>query len=64
MNKNKDLLADFTQYCWEHPEERFWQALRNWAGVNFILTASGFDDVVGTAFAGIQDTFYWDKKNN
>lgn len=36
MSKNSRLLAMFTEYCREHPSERFWQALRNWSCYNFI----------------------------
>jgi hypothetical protein len=47
------LLEEFTTYCREHPQERFWQALRNWCGHNFLL-------VSGTKAADdLQDTFYW-----
>lgn len=63
MNKNKDLLAGFTKYCEEHPEQRFWQALRNWAGVAFVLTSDDFDFTART-YSTVQDTFYWDNKNN
>jgi hypothetical protein len=37
MSKNKTALDDFVEYCEKHPEERFWQALRNWSGAGFIL---------------------------
>lgn len=30
--KNKKLLNSFVDYCLKHPNERFWQALRNWSG--------------------------------
>ena len=33
---NKEQLDLFVKYCKEHPEERFWQALRNWANVDAI----------------------------
>lgn len=36
-SKNSKLLKEFTAYCNEHPEERFWQALRNWAEFDFLL---------------------------
>lgn len=26
----------FLQFCEANPSQRFWQALRNWAGVNYI----------------------------
>jgi len=35
-SRNQDKLNSFFEYCLLHPEERFWQALRNWAGVNFV----------------------------
>lgn len=31
-SKNWDDVKSFLAYCVEHPEERFWQALRNWSG--------------------------------
>ena len=33
MNKT---LKSFIDYCVAHPQERFWQALRNWSGFSFI----------------------------
>jgi hypothetical protein len=51
-----DLIDDFAAYCKAHPELRFWQALRNWSGQNFIL-ASRLNDSDG------QDTFYWTEKD-
>lgn len=50
------LLDDFIAYCRKNPEQRFWQALRNWSGHNFIL-ASKLNDGDG------EDTFYWSDKN-
>lgn len=46
MNKNKKILESFVAHCEAHPEQRFWQALRNWSGVAFI-------------HADAVDTFYW-----
>lgn len=37
--RNSKLLADFFDYCTTHPEERFWQALCNWSGHNYIYTS-------------------------
>ena len=31
INKNKTLLKSFTAYCNKNPDQRFWQALRNWS---------------------------------
>jgi hypothetical protein len=52
MNKT---LKSFIDYCLAHPQERFWQALRNWSGYNFILrtnTSKWFCEPL------IEDTFY------
>lgn len=35
--KSGRLLADFVEYCAEHPTERFWQALCNWCGADFVF---------------------------
>jgi hypothetical protein len=57
-NKNRDTLNDFADYCFAHPELRFWQALRNWCGFNFVcVTDDGFDDK-----QRFIDTFYWKGK--
>ena len=56
MNKNKKLLDSFVAYCQQHPEERFWQALRNWSGHNFIFVSQFLK-------IGVQDTFYWEGKD-
>lgn len=57
MKKNKNIktLNKFIRYCKENPEERFWQALRNWSGYLKIYGEyenKEVDDVV------VEDTFY------
>lgn len=76
MNKNQKLLESFVAYCKMYPELRFWQALRGWAGVNFIYASSGLlDEVVHHwkececgrhNYANIVaiDTFYWEGKDS
>jgi hypothetical protein len=59
MNKNKKVLDSFVKYCNKHPEQRFWQALRNWVGVNFIFVSQvrlPYDNQ-------LQDTFYFARKD-
>ena len=51
MNKS---LASFTLYMKKHPEQRFFQALRNWAGVGYIFAMTE---------EGLVDTFYWQDKD-
>jgi len=47
---NTSELISFNLYCEAHPEERFWQALRNWSGYYFVY---------GVKEGGkIEDTFY------
>lgn len=55
--KSKKTLDSFVTYCENHPEERFWQALRNWSGSSFILFSANYDLETGR-FEGIEDTFY------
>lgn len=53
VNKNEKVLNSFIDYCINHPDQRFWQALRNWSGYYFIYAASHmFSD------EGLVDTFY------
>lgn len=72
MDKNKttkELYNDFGDYISEHPEERFFQALRNWMGVGYVLVselpptpATTVDQAPEEtkAFLGtVDDTFYW-----
>lgn len=30
--KNKEARESFYEYCFNHPDQRFWQALSNWSG--------------------------------
>jgi hypothetical protein len=62
--KNFKVLSSFVDYCLEHPEERFWQALRNWSGSNFILASSHSPHCTQSDvfYVDLQDTFYWKGK--
>lgn len=59
MSKNEKTLKSFTEYCNKHPEQRFWQALRNWSAFNFIY--GGGQYVEGY---GLIDTFYLETEDN
>lgn len=54
-SKNQKSLASFVDYCLEHPEERFWQALRNWSGNDYILKSNNVECL---KCKHIKDTFY------
>ena len=63
-NRNSVVLRSFVRYCEEHPELRFWQALRNWSGYNFVLVTNEcpvFKDQIDTDT--LNDTFYWEGRN-
>ena len=36
-SKNSTTLDSFTDYCRQNPDQRFWQALRNWIEADFVL---------------------------
>lgn len=58
-NRNSLTLASFVVYCNLHPEERFWQALRNWSGYHYIyVTDQGISKDQNAL-----DTFYWEGKD-
>ncbi len=59
-SKNRDTLTEFVLFCEKHPEFRFWQALRNWAGVRFIFVRTTGDRMEGD----LVDTFYKDGRND
>lgn len=60
-SKNVELLADFTNFCLKNPQLRFWQALRAWAGQDFILFA---DIGEGNGYEGFKDTFHFENKTS
>jgi hypothetical protein len=61
ISKNIELLNDFIHYCIQHPEERFWQALRNWAKADFICRARRL--ISNNEFTEIEDTFYFEGRD-
>lgn len=63
MNKNIKVLESFVSYCEHHPEERFWQALRNWCGWSFIFVSRSIEPK--DAYPEIlEDTFYWESQSD
>ena len=56
VRSEKTKIA-FLKYLEEHPNERFWQSIRNFSGYAFILAS----DVLPNE--GQVDTFYFEEKN-
>jgi hypothetical protein len=50
--RSRQAKESFTAYLEAHPEQRFWQAVRNWSGEAFIFA-------IGHDSEG-RDTFYWE----
>lgn len=51
--RNEKLLTSFTEYLTAHPDERFWQALRNWSKYDIVSVIDSDSEVW-------RDTFYWE----
>ena len=67
QTRNSKVLTDFIAYCILHPDERFWQALRNWAGVEFVYLAGmerNETQYGPEAIKVYKDTFYLEGKND
>lgn len=58
--RNSELLKSFVAYCEAHPDERFWQALRNWCGWSFVLVS---EETNHADISDVQDTFYWEENH-
>lgn len=62
--RNSQTLESFVDYCIAHPDERFWQALRNWAKWGFILVSPVHPHDIRNDLAHMpHDTFYWEGRN-
>ena len=64
-SKNRAVLNDFIEHCVSHPDERFWQALRNWSDNHMILifNASKLGGLPENQPENIKDTFYFEGKD-
>ena len=59
--RNSEVLNSFVQYCQEHPDQRFWQALRNWSGYSFLYVTKGSGHIIPK---DMYDTFNWEGKRH
>ena len=68
-SRNSEALLDFYAYCEAHPDERFWQALRNWSGHNFVYVSPDITftptikDSRSDHIITLNDTFHWEGKD-
>ena len=64
--RNEKMLESFTAYCKACPDQRFWQALRNWCGWPFIYVSSSAPEQflpgvrTRSNYPTLKDTFYWE----
>lgn len=63
-NNSKDLIS-FMAYCANNKDLRFWQALRNWSGADYVYIQRGGGPVstaidIDGEHVQLQDTFYMD----
>jgi len=59
--QNSEMLDSLIEYCQAHPDQRFWQALRNWSGWQHVLVSNDSDFVVSQTTVGkVHDTFNWE----
>lgn len=61
QNRNKETLDLFVQYCTEHPEFRFWQAVSNFLGNEgkLVIIPSKMIDLVNLAI----DPYNWEYRH-
>ena len=58
------LLVSLIEYCNANTGLRFWQAVRNWAGVNFLYFSNiPAHDRQSVPSEELYDTFYYEGKN-
>lgn len=64
-NRNSEVLADFVKYCEAHPDERFWQALRNWSNHSFVYVSNTprYNIDMKREHEYLTDTFYSETKD-
>lgn len=69
QTRNSEVLQSFMTYCNLHPNERFWQALRNWSGKAFLYASThqaqefkNPEDSM-TVYLNLEETFYWTTKD-
>ena len=47
--RNSEMPDSLVEYCRAHPDQRFWQALRNWSGWQHVLVSNDSDFVLSKA---------------
>lgn len=62
-DRSGKALQSFVTYCFDHPKERFWQALANWSKFDYIFGLEGnLDDamiIIQSSIKGnIRDTYF------
>jgi hypothetical protein len=59
--QSEKLLKEFSKFCWDNPELRFWQALAAWTGS--LICAGKYISDGKHGRPGLADTFFWTEKD-
>lgn len=59
--RSEKTKADFVRYLAAHPQERFWQAVRNFSNYNWVLVTNELPNIELRRMT--HDTFYWEEKD-
>jgi hypothetical protein len=59
---NARTLQSFVNYCTLHPDQRFWQALKNWSQSGFILVTDTPPYMLEDSDE-LTDTYQWEGRN-
>ena len=62
--QSEKLLNEFTEFCKQNPDLRFWQALSCWTGKPIVIAeAHGDIGHINDDGSRFIDTFYFEKKD-
>lgn len=67
MIRSAKTKAEFIKFLEEHPEQRFWQAVRNFSGYPFVLVSTEPPFNFPGDWKGQElpkDSFYWEENDD
>ena len=61
-DRSAETKKEFVKYLMSHPEQRFWQAVRNFSEYSFIVGSNVTPEMMSDSGAVMEDTFYKEGK--